>query len=335
MNPDMGTDDGSNTGHNTIKDNADAGADGSPYDNAGFYDILNNSNTTIKAENNWWSTSPPITDSGSPIHIKNQDGGAADITDANPYNAQSLNFSINPATGDEGGGTTVTITALTVSSEPTFFVENVGATVDNNNISVTIDGNTVAVTFNSNTSLSVTTPADSPGTADVVVTNPAGQTGTLSSAYTYTDTTAPTVSSFSPVDNATGVAIGANLVITFNENVDTETGNITIKKTSGDSTVETIDVTGGQVTGSGTSTITINPSSDFADETGYYVLIDATAFDDTAGNSYAGISSKTVWNFTTAAAIPTLSELGMLLFVVLLLFSGIYLIIHRRVRGVR
>ena len=33
----------------------------------------------------------------------------------------------------------------------------------------------------------------------------------------------------------------------------------------------------------------------------YYVLIDATAFDDLSGNSYAGISSTTALSFTTAS----------------------------------
>jgi len=114
------------------------------------------------------------------------------------------------------------------------------------------------------------------------------------------DTTAPTVSTLSPADNATGVATNANLVITFSEAVDVETGNITIKKTSDDSTVEAIDVAGGLVTGTGTDTITVNPTSDLDEQIEYYVLIDATAFDDAAGNSYAGISSTTAWSFTTA-----------------------------------
>jgi hypothetical protein len=35
--------------------------------------------------------------------------------------------------------------------------------------------------------------------------------------------------------------------------------------------------------------------------TEYYVLIDASAFDDIAGNSYAGISSTTALSFTTVA----------------------------------
>ncbi len=113
------------------------------------------------------------------------------------------------------------------------------------------------------------------------------------------DNDAPTLSSSSPSDNATEVAINANIVLTFSEAVDAESGNITIKKTSDDSTIETIDVTGAKVSGSGSTAITINPSTDLTADIDYYILIDATAFDDTAGNSYAGISSKTVLNFST------------------------------------
>ncbi len=115
------------------------------------------------------------------------------------------------------------------------------------------------------------------------------------------DSTAPTVSSFSPTDGATVVGANDNLTIVFSETIDIQTGNITIKKSADNSTVETISITGGQVTGNGTTTITINPSITFAASTGYYVQIDATAVDDTAGNSYAGISDTTTWNFTTNA----------------------------------
>ena len=119
------------------------------------------------------------------------------------------------------------------------------------------------------------------------------------------DITNPTLQSSSPSDNATGVTVGSNIVLTFDEAVDVETGNITIKKTSDDSTVETIDVTSGLVTGTGTSAITINPTADLAEGTEYYVLIDATAFDDTSANSYAGISSTTALSFTTiSTALP-------------------------------
>ena len=107
-----------------------------------------------------------------------------------------------------------------------------------------------------------------------------------------------TLSSSTPADNATNVARDANIILNFSESVDVKSGNITIKKTSDDSTVETIDVASGQVTGTGTSQITINPSSDFIGGFEYYVLIDATAFDDSGGDSYAGISSTTALSFT-------------------------------------
>ncbi|MDC0866355.1 Ig-like domain-containing protein, partial [Candidatus Pelagibacter sp.] len=130
---------------------------------------------------------------------------------------------------------------------------------------------------------------------------------TVSTAFELINT-APTLSSSVPDDDAPGVAIDANIVLNFSENVDAESGNITIKKTSDNSTVETISVTSGQVTGSGTSQITINPSSNFDNNTEYYVLIDATAFDDVDSGSYAGISSTTDLSFTVANTIPTLSS---------------------------
>ena len=118
--------------------------------------------------------------------------------------------------------------------------------------------------------------------------------------------TLPTLSSSVPADDASSVARDANIILNFSENVDVESGNITIKKTSDNSTVETIDVTSSQVTGTGTPQITINPSSNFDAEIEYYVLIDTTAFDDSESGSYAGISSTTALSFTVdSIADPT------------------------------
>jgi methionine-rich copper-binding protein CopC len=110
------------------------------------------------------------------------------------------------------------------------------------------------------------------------------------------DTTAPTILTLSPLDGSSNVAIDTNLIISFSESVDTQSGNLVIKK-SGGTTVQTISIS--SATGNGTSTLTINPS-DLANNTSYYVQIDATAIDDLAGNSFAGISDTTTWNFTTA-----------------------------------
>jgi len=115
------------------------------------------------------------------------------------------------------------------------------------------------------------------------------------------DTTPPTINTLSPADDATGVAVGENLVVTFNEPVQVGTGTITVKQSADDATVESFDVaTSGLVTVSGAQ-VTINPTADLATSTGYYVTISAGALEDLAGNPFAGITGSSDWNFTTAA----------------------------------
>ena len=109
----------------------------------------------------------------------------------------------------------------------------------------------------------------------------------------------PLLSSSSPADDAVDVALDANIVLTMDETVVAGSGNISIYETTGDVLVEAIDV--GSVSIS-TDTVTIDPSSDLSNSTEYYVLVAATALDDSAGNSYAGISNTEVLSFTTEAA---------------------------------
>ena len=127
--------------------------------------------------------------------------------------------------------------------------------------------------------------------------------------FTVVDTDVPTLSSSTPADGATGVGVNDNIVLTFSKAVDRESGNITIKKSSDDSTIETIAVTNSKVTGTGSAQITIDPGTTLASSTSYYVNIAASAFDDSSSNSYAGITDATTLNFTTAdVANPTLSS---------------------------
>jgi hypothetical protein len=110
--------------------------------------------------------------------------------------------------------------------------------------------------------------------------------------------TAPTITTYSPADNATGVAVFANLVATFSENVTIGTGNITLKNLS-DGTQTTIVVTDTtQVSISG-AVLTINPTADLLSGKNYAVQIAATAIRDLANNAFAGIANDTAWNFTT------------------------------------
>ncbi|NEW59710.1 hypothetical protein GSY74_00295 [Sulfurovum sp. bin170] len=128
------------------------------------------------------------------------------------------------------------------------------------------------------------------------------------SAYIFKFSLKPTLSSLSPTDNATGVSRTANLVITLSEDIVKGTGDIVIKKTTGDVIVETINVTGGLVTISGAE-VTINPNTELDYATEYYVQIPDTALKNSKDDYfYAGITDKTSWSFTTVAnQIPTIT----------------------------
>lgn len=125
------------------------------------------------------------------------------------------------------------------------------------------------------------------------------------------DVTAPTLSASTPADNSASVAVDSNIVLTFSESVQKGAGNIVIKLASDNSVVETIDVASAAVTVSG-NTVTVNPPSDLAPGTAYYVEIAPGAIEDLAGNDYAGIAGATPLNFTTddgASDATSISEI--------------------------
>ena len=108
------------------------------------------------------------------------------------------------------------------------------------------------------------------------------------------DTTAPTVTSTSPVAGATGVAVTANVTGTFSEAMDASTvASSTFTLTPAASGAVSLDSTG--------KTATLNPGADLAAGTVYTATIKGgtSGVKDLAGNALA--SDKT-WTFTTAPA---------------------------------
>ena len=101
-----------------------------------------------------------------------------------------------------------------------------------------------------------------------------------------------------PADNAAGVPLGDNLVATFNKTIQSGTGNITLKRSSDNSTVESFNVASSPRLTFSNATLTINPTSDLLPDTGYYVLIDTNAVQDASANYFAGITNSAAWNFT-------------------------------------
>ena len=127
-------------------------------------------------------------------------------------------------------------------------------------------------------------------------------TTTADSTGLTVDSTAPVLTSSTPQDNGGSIATGANLTLTFSEDVLAGSGHITLVNESDSSQNKVIDITdSSQVSISG-NTVTIDPTTDLAAGANYHVQIDSTALRDTAGNDYAGISSSTGLNFTTVSA---------------------------------
>ncbi|MCT7961168.1 Ig-like domain-containing protein [Laspinema sp. D1] len=190
--------------------------------------------------------------------------------------------------------------SATFSKIVTGFAAN-DITVTNGTISnLTGSGSTYSFTVTPTGSGPVTVNVPAGGVTDAV-----GNSNSAAAPLTLTaDTTPPNATSFTPADNATSVAVGANLVVNFNEAVQKGTGNIVIKKVADNSVFETIAVTDAKITVSG-STVTINPTNDLAPNTDYYVEIANGAIKDSAGNNYAGIAGATPWNFKTAIAPDT------------------------------
>src|SRR5674476_362405 len=58
-------------------------------------------------------------------------------------------------------------------------------------------------------------------------------TGAYTISAAVSDTTPPTVGTFSPADKATGIAIVSNIVVTFSESIQRGSGNIVLKTTAG------------------------------------------------------------------------------------------------------
>lgn len=113
------------------------------------------------------------------------------------------------------------------------------------------------------------------------------------------DTTPPIITNVSPADNATAVSVSSNLVATFSEVINPVSGNITIKNLS-DGTQLIINLTDStQIIISG-NLLTINPTANLVAGKNYAVQIPTSAFQDDAGNAFAGIANETTWSFETA-----------------------------------
>ncbi len=118
------------------------------------------------------------------------------------------------------------------------------------------------------------------------------------------DAVVPKLVSLNPLDDATAVAPGANLVVALSEDIALGLGTIAIYD-SYDVLFTSIDVTdpNEQLTITDAA-LTIGLTANLLENASYYVQIASGALTDLAGNAFAGITNPTTWNFTVADITP-------------------------------
>ncbi len=199
--------------------------------------------------------------------------------------------STSPVTDATGVAIDATVSVTFSEAMDAATITTSSFTLDSVSGSVSYDSGTYTATFTPGASLSYSTTYTA--TLSTAITDAAGNP--LASAYPWSFTTvvpgAPTVSSTSPVADATGVAVDTTVSVTFSEAMDA----VTITTSS-----FTLDSVSGSVSyDSGTYTATFTPSANLAANTTYTATL-STAITDVAGNPLAEYS----WSFTTVTVTP-------------------------------
>lgn len=111
-------------------------------------------------------------------------------------------------------------------------------------------------------------------------------------------TTGPGHPVLSPADGYAHVFRNPTLTLTFTENVQAVSGNITLKKSSDDSTIETISVTDTSKVTFASNVCTVVPATTLTYGEKYYVIVDNGAIESTVDSEdFEGIVAKG-WEFT-------------------------------------
>ena len=156
-----------------------------------------------------------------------------------------------------------------------------------------LNGDTVTVAYTD-----LTAGNDSDAIQDLAGNDAASLSSTAVTNSTPLDTTPPTVTNFTPADNAVGIAVGSNIDVLFSELIDRGTGTIEIHSDSAaGALVESYNAaTSSNLSISG-NTLSINPANNLVQGTHYFVTFNPGTVHDLSGNGYAGTSS---YDFTSA-----------------------------------
>ncbi|MEL7004813.1 MAG: Ig-like domain-containing protein, partial [Bacteroidota bacterium] len=108
------------------------------------------------------------------------------------------------------------------------------------------------------------------------------------------------LSRLSPANNSTNVGLSSNYFeVQFDQNIIKGTGGINIYKSTNDSLFARLDINQSGVFVYD-ATLGFYPNNDlFEASTSYYILLDSGLVSGTIGDSFSGITDKSVWTFTT------------------------------------
>ena len=179
----------------------------------------------------------------------------------------------------------------------TFFLKDSSGNTISSSVSYSTFNNTATLNPNSNLTAGTTYTATLSGVRS------SGGTTMATTTWSFTagtaDTTAPTASSQTPANNATGVPIASNVTATFSADVQASTISFVLK--AGSTTIPT--VTSYDVA---SRVVTLDPSSNLTPGTTYTATLSGAK--DLSGNTM----TSTSWSFTTAAVdtAPTASSLS-------------------------
>jgi hypothetical protein len=150
-------------------------------------------NVTVVSATQITAVTPAGAAGSADVQVTNPDSQVAILPNGFTYVPPPSVTGVAPNSGTSSGGTSISISGNNFLP---------GATVQVGGVSAT------NVTFSSPTALLALTPAHGAGVVDVRVTNPDGQTGTLTSGFTYV--AIPTIASINPV---TGPPAGGTVVV--------------------------------------------------------------------------------------------------------------------------
>jgi hypothetical protein len=195
-------------------------------------------NVTFVSATQLTARTPAGTAGARDVQVTNPDGQSATRAGAFTYTAPSTTptlTSVAPALGPQQGGVTITLTGTNFVSGATVRIGGTAAT---------------GVVFVSTTRLTALTPAGTQGARDVQVTNPDGQSVTLTGGYTYAAANTPFITSVTP---ASGPTTGGTLITIRGVSFTSRNMTIVIGGVPATSVVSTNNTTATAVTGAGTA----------------------------------------------------------------------------------